>query len=121
MTRRPWKPWLPNQAGFSIIERTPPLRVILDAETQTDIRRPHDPAARRARFDCADTIAHDANGGSGNDDAAAEKTITQERSRPGRESADHAAQFAAEAAAGPEGLMPGPGSTGNIAQVSFGS
>jgi hypothetical protein len=98
---------LPRSAGFfRSSNESDTVRVVDNAETQTDIARPHDHAARRAWFDRADTVADDANGRNGSEEAAAEKTITQERSRPGCQSADHAAQFAAEAAAGPEGLMP---------------
>ena len=88
------------------VERTRQARVIHDAEKQTKIYRPNEHAACRTRFDSAHTIAHDADGRSGNEDTAAEKTIAQDGSGPGRESKNNAAQFAAEAAAGPEGLAP---------------
>jgi hypothetical protein len=92
--------------SFPGIEPTRQARVIRDAETQAHIHRPYERAARRTRFDGGYAVAHDANGRSGNGDSAAEKTVTPGGSRPDREGANHAAQFAAEAAAGPEGLMP---------------
>ena len=76
----------------------------IDAKKPTDIHRPHECAACRARLDSADTIAHDADRRSGNEDAAVEKTIPPDGSGPDRQSANYAAQFAAQAAAGAEGL-----------------
>jgi hypothetical protein len=89
------------------IERTRHARVVHDAEKQTDITRPHERAACRARLDCAYTpAAHDADGRRAKEDAVSENTTDKDRSRPHRKSADHASELAAEAAAGPEGLMP---------------
>jgi hypothetical protein len=88
-----------------IIERTRMARVIGDARKQIDTHRPDERAACPARLDRAHASAHAANRRRGNATPALEKTDTQDGSGPDRESADHAAQLAAKAAAGPEGLM----------------
>ena len=100
-----------SRRAFRTSKRIRRQRVIHDAQAQTDICRPHGYAACRARFDGGDTaVADDACGRRAAQEIGAEKTANTDGSGSRRQGADIAAQLAAQAAAGSEGLISRPAS-----------
>src|SRR5438874_6761609 len=87
------------------LEQTSRQSVTGNAPTQVTHDRPDERAACRAPLDCAHAIAaDDANHRQEAEYARPEKTVDENRSASRRKSENFAAQFAAQAATGAEGL-----------------